>query len=92
MSEKDKHTLTGWLIGVATTVALALAGWTLLKETATSEHLAVVTAKQDANFKEHDGLKDSLKELKADNDKCHDEIKHDVTEIKADIKALLRRQ
>jgi len=84
VSEKDKHTLTGWLIGVATTVAIAVAAWSLLATMRNSEATAVLGVKQETNF-------DSVKELKKENEQQHQDIKADIKEVKADIKLLLAR-
>lgn len=92
MSEKDKHTLTGWLLGVATTAALAVAGWALLNGICTSETTAVLKARQELNFKEHDTLEHGVTTLKDENEKQHVEIKTDIKEIKSDIKMLLARK
>ena len=92
MSEKEKHTLTGWLIGVATTVALALSAWCLHVNVTTSELAAVLKAKQELNFADHDGMKDSVKQLREENEKQHDAIRADQREIKSDIKLLLARK
>jgi hypothetical protein len=92
VSERDKHTLTGWLIGVATTVALSIAAYTLTTEIGYGKELATSTQKHKQNVDEHCQFQQNIRDLKDENSKQHDEIKLDIKEIKADIKLLLSRK
>ena len=63
MSEKEQAVLRGWLVGVVTTIALAVAAWSLQRTVALGEEMATQRQKACDMTQAVSELKTDVKEI-----------------------------